>query len=463
MTLRGAHAKPPLAASGWLNLGSLRAFLRDPLDHLGKRFTQYGDIVSDRMAHVEMLLLNDTDLIGQVLSTNAKNYRKSRHYDTLRPLLGNGLVVSDGADWMAQRRTVGPTFRKATIEGFAATMIDIACDTASEWEREDKIDVFPQMARLAMDVVSRTVLNSPRGFESTPLGRAINFGIRHTGAMQKNPLHLPLYVPTPANRGFCAATQTVRTSLLSMIEERRNSPPGYQDVLASLINARDEETGAAMSDEQILDQVLSFFIAGFETTASTLCWVWVELSRNPAVERALHAEIDHVTGGALVQPRHFGQLKYTRKVILEVLRLYPPAWILGRQAIGVDSLGDYRVPAGRDVMISPFWKHRDPRHWRRPFDFDPSHFDDAEAAGRHRFAFLPFGAGPRVCIGEHFAMLELVLVIACLAQRFTLRMPVGQVVTIEPASVLRIGGDSLRMNLHVRSPRAPARVGSELD
>lgn len=435
-------------------LGQLRALQRDPLGFLLSMAREYGDVVRIPVGPREVTLVCHPEGVRRVLVDNARIYTKqTRGFDTVRELLGQGLVTSEGELWLRQRRLAQPAFHRQRLAGFAHTMVRAAESLAETWASEGAgahpVDVAGGMMALTLKVAGQTLFSTDVSSEAQELRRALTVALRFANARILKPFALPRSVPTPANLAATRAGALLDRVVRGIIERRRREGGSGDDLLAMLMEAVDEETGEHMSDTQLRDEVLTLLLAGHETTANALSWTWVYLSLNPGVRRRLKEELVQVLGGRSPTVEDVPRLVYTRQVIDEVLRLCPPAWIFSRGPSEDDQLGGYRVRAGTFVLVSPWVTHRHPALWENPLGFDPDRFRPERVATLPRFAYFPFGGGPRQCIGNQFALMELTLVVATLAQRFRLDIIPGTPLAPEPTITLRpMGGLRMSMAAH---------------
>ena len=390
------------------------------------------------------LVTNPAD-IRHVLQDNARNYRKSPLYDKLRVLLGNGLLTSEGDFWLRQRRIAQPAFHRQRIAGLAQVMAGAAREAADRWEAlaaaGRAVDVDDEMMRLTRSVVLRTLLGADLGPFSDTVDEAWKVLNEHIGESFWS-LGLTDWWPSARKRRFQAARAVLRGAVEHVIAERRRHPSDSADsdgadLLSMLMTARDEDTGETMTDEQLRVEVTTFLLAGQETTSLALTWIWYLLSQHPAARQRLEDEIDWVLGGRSPEYGDLANLPYARMVIDEAMRLYPPAWGFSREAIGDDEVGGFHLPRGFLVFVIPFVLHRLPAYWSHPATFDPERFTPEASAERPKFVYLPFGAGPRQCIGNQFALIEAHLVLATLAQRYRLTLVPGHPVDPWPLITLR--------------------------
>jgi cytochrome P450 len=380
--------------------------------------------------------------VGRLLHDNHRNYSKDvATFGTLRLFLGNGLFTSDGDFWRRQRRLAQPAFHRRRVANFGALMTDATLAKLERWRtrvsQDRPLDVADEFMRLTMEVATLALFSTSGRGDIDKIGSAITTLLDDVTFRFTFPFYPPLKVPTPRNRRFLAARATLDAIVYRIIAERRQRPDEHDDLLAMLMQARDEETGEGMSDRQLRDEVVTLFLAGHETTANALTWASFLLSTHVAVERRLRAEVDEALQGRVPTASDLPRLPYTRMVIDETLRLYPPAWITNRRAIEADAVCGYRIPADATVSISPYVTHRDPTLWENPEGFDPERFPPERSARRPHYAYFPFGGGPRQCIGKGFALMEATLVLALLTQRYELHLVPGRRGETEALATLR--------------------------
>jgi cytochrome P450 len=432
----------PPGPRGLPMLGMLTAMRRDATGVFLDAARQFGDVAYLKILSRHGFLITNPRDVRHVLQDNARNYHKSPLYQKLRISIGDGLLTSEDDFWLRQRRIAQPAFNRQRIAALTGVMVQAAEETASHWDTlaaaGRPVDIAEEMMRLTRTVVVRALLGADLGPFAGQVDDAWTIMNEHIGESFWA-LGLTESLPTPKNRRYHAARALLRNAVDHMIRERRRNPSGSTDLLSMLLSARDEETGEGMSDDQLRIEVTTFLLAGQETTSLALTWTWYLLSQHPAVLRQLQTEVDGLTDlrePARPDAQPFS-LSYTRMVIDEALRLYPPAWGFSRQAMGDDEVGGYRLPRGWLAFVIPYVLHRLPAYWEDPERFDPERFSPANSATRPKFVYLPFGAGPRQCIGNHFALLEAQVIIAVLARRFELRHAPGHRVEAQPLISLR--------------------------
>ena len=434
------HYKRVPGPSGHFLLGSTRDIRHDPLRFGLEMARHYGDIVRIRLLFWPAYLVNHPDGVKHVLQENQRNYHKDLYpYRTLKPLLGQGLVTNDGESWLQQRRLMQPAFHRKRLAAFGRLMTGTTVSMLDQWQRfaesDQPLDVAAEMVRLTLRITGQALFNIDLSDETHTVGQAVSTVNKLLSEYLYAPFP-PLSIPTPRSHRLQVARHTLDQVVHDIITQRRQQNTDTGDLLSILLLARDEETGQGMNDQQVRDEVMTLLIAGHETVATALTWTWYLLSQHPEVERSLHSELDEVLGGHLPTIEHLARLSYTRMVIEEVLRLYPPAWIFGRKAIANDEIGGYFIPANSIIVLSPYITHRHPAFWEHAEVFDPERFAPEQTAGRPHYAYFPFGGGPRICIGNNFALMEIQLVLATIAQHYRLRQVPGH--PVEPEALLSL-------------------------
>ena len=421
-------------------VGMLPAVRRNPTAVFITAARRFGDVVHLKIGPRNGYLITNPADVRRVLQGNARNYHKSPLYDKLRAVLGNGLLTSEDAFWLRQRRIAQPSFHHQRIAVLAGVMAKAARETAERWKtvvsEKGPVDIDEEMMRLTRTVVLRTLLGGDLGPFAARVDDAWTVVNQHIGESFWS-LGFTDRLPTPKYRRFLAARAVLMGAVDHVISQRRSSPSGSADLLSMLLSARDEETGEAMTDNQLRVEVMTFLLAGQETTSLALTWTWYLLSQHPEARHRLEEEIDSVLDGRPPEYTDLVHLPYTRRVIDEAMRLYPPAWGFSRQALSDDQLGGFHLPRGWLVFVLPYVLHRLPAFWEHPDAFDPDRFSPERSADRPKFVYLPFGAGPRQCIGNQFALIEAQLTVATLAQVYRLRLVPGHRVEPWPLITLR--------------------------
>lgn len=442
-TIPGSHIRrrPPEIKGGTI-LGVWQEYLRNPPAFLEKAALVCGDVARFRLVHHHAYLLNHPDSIKEVLVTNQANFTKSRMLERARLLLGDGLLTSEGDFHRRQRRLVQPALHRDRLAGYAALMVDSAARCRDQWQAGGEFDVSQSMMRLSMAIVARALFSSDIDSEADEISGALGQVFELFEAMLMPFSQWLEKLPLPSVRRFERARDRLDQTVYRMIAERRASGRDTGDLLSMLLLTQDEEgdpgnSSPGLTDKQVRDEALTILLAGHETTANALTWTWYLLSQNPDVEAKLHAELDRVLAGRLPGLDDLPLLRYTEGVFAESLRLYPVAWAIGRRAKQDFSVGEYTIPARSIVLMSPWVVHRDARWFSDPLKFAPERWQTGESEVRPKFSYFPFGGGARTCIGERFAWMEGVLVIATLAQRWRLRMASGQQVDTKARITLR--------------------------
>ena len=431
-------------------IGSLSAFRADPIGFLGGLRREHGDVARFRLGKHVCHLVAHPRGVRHVLQDNSRNYGKQTPgIIKLRSILGNGLLTSEGAFWLRQRRIAQPAFRRERIAAFAAMMAKAVDDMRGEWEgaRGGEVDVAATMMKVTLRIVSETLFGTDVSPAAHELGRALTTAVQITQRRIGRPFEFPRFLPLPEHRQFRAAMRVLDRMVEGLVADRRRSEARPNDLLSTIIDARDPESGEGMTDRQIRDEIMTILLAGHETTANTLTWTFHLLASHPAAAEQLTAEVDAVVGDRTPGAEDATRLPYLTSVLDEALRLYPPGWLFARSAIATDEVGGYEVPAGSIVFLCSYLTHRHPDFWDEPERFSPERFHAATA--RDRFAYFPFSGGPRQCIGAGFAMQEMQLLVAMVAQRWHLRAISDAPVGVEPLVTLRPRG-GLRLRLEPR-------------
>ncbi len=439
--------------------GNVFNALRDPIGLFTDATRSHGDIVGFRMFHLRYVLITNPDAIRHVLVENNKNYVKSRNYAGLKHVLGQGLVTSEGETWRKQRKLAQPAFHRERIASFVASMADCTNDMLVRWEKENTVgatlDVHKEMMRLTFRIVGRALLSRDLDGDASAIGEALNIGLRWANDYADSFLPIPPSIPTPRNLQLRSAMKTFDSMIQRAIDERRAGTDGKKDdLLSMLLEARDEETGEAMSDKLLRDELITMVSAGHETTANALSFALYLLSKHPEWLRAVREESVRVLGERLPTIDDVKKLTTASMVMDEAMRLYPPVWMFERRAIEADSFGEHLIPKDATVGISPYVLHRSPELWENPEGFDPTRFTPQAKEARHKYAYMPFGGGARTCIGNVFALTEATLVLSMIVRRFRLDAIPGHDLALDALVTLR-PKDGLPMQVceHDRKPR----------
>jgi cytochrome P450 len=415
------------------------SFTRDPLGFLSGVAREYGDVAYFGGVTEELYLLNHPDFIKDVLVTHNASFMKGRGLQRAKRLLGEGLLTSEPPLHRRQRRLAQPAFHKQRVGAYASLMVDYTLRLERErWEDGRTLDVAREMMHLTLAIVGRTLFGTETEDEAEEVRAALSASMASFARFMMPFAELLGRLPLPANRRFEQARARLDRIIYRIIEERRASGEDRGDLLSMLLKAQDEEgDGTGMSDEQLRDEAMTIFLAGHETTANALSWTWYLLAQHPEAEAKLHEELDEVLAGRPPTAEDLPRLRYTEMVFAESMRLYPPAWILGRRALEDYEVGGYLIPRDSLVILSPYVMHRDPRFFPDPSRFDPERWTPEAKSARPQFSYFPFGGGPRRCIGEGFAWMEGVLVVATLARKWRLRLAPEQRVEPQPGVTLR--------------------------
>jgi len=420
---------------------------------------QYGGVVylgSYRPGR-PVILISHPEPLKRVLLEKCHIYERGLGTARLVPFLGYSLVTLEGRPWLQRRRLLQPLFHNNYVARFASTMTSKTAAMLEQWQatatRGETLDTMAEVSKLTRDILIKTVFGMEMAIdnsETISLGRSLKIAMAHSNFLPfKNPF--PLWAPTPHNRAFRHAIETLDRMVYRIIDERRQNPDGQSDLVALLLKARDADTGAGLDDRQLRDEVMTFFFAGSESTATTLAWTWYLLALHPEVERRVHAEVDEVLGGRLPTVDDLPRLVYTRMALMESMRLFPAGWLFSRslRAGERDEIEGYVITEKALLFYSPYVTHRLPELWENPDAFDPERFTPERVAKRPRFAYIPFGDGPRQCIGNNLSQMEIHLILAMVAQRYRLRLAPGTRVEPEPTVAL-CPRNGLTMTLHAR-------------
>ena len=427
----------------WL-AGNLREFTADRLGFLDRCFRDYGDVVRIRFAHRKVVIVNHPDLVEEVLVTRNRQFIKHFALRMAKPTLGEGLLTSEGDFWRRQRRLSQPAFHRDRVAAHGAVMVDYTEQMLQGWADGQHRDIQEEMMQLTLRIVAKTLFDADVSSDAAAASAAMEAILHAFTARVGRVLPVLDFLPTPTVLRFLKSKKRLDRIIYDIIAQRRASGEDRGDLLSMLLHAHDADTeagGGGMTDVQLRDEAMTLFMAGHETTANTLAWIFLALSLHPEAEAKLHAELDAVLGDRPPTVADLPNLKYAEQVVHETLRIYPTVWLLGREAIEPTEVAGYQIPVGTTVYMSQWVIQRDPRFFDEPLAFRPERWDDNLAKKIHRYAYFPFGGGPRICIGNGFALMEATLLLASIARRFRPRVPAQTIVTPLPTMTLRaVGG-----------------------
>lgn len=415
---------------------------RDPLSLMERRVAEYGDIMRMRFAWMGYYVLNHPDAVHRVLVENHRNYHKSKNYQGLKVMLGQGLLTSEGDFWKKQRKLAQPAFHRERLSKLSTDMVDCTADMLVRWEKElvggaPLFDLHRELMRLTLRIVGKTLFSTDLDGEAKSIGDALTVAITWANEHVNSILRLPPWVPTPFNNRFRRAKRTIDEVALRLIGERRAYGEDRPDLLGMLMSAQDEASGEKMSDLQLKDELLTLVLAGHETTANALSFTFHLLSHHPEIEKKLLEEVRRVLGERTPELSDLPKMPYTKSVIEESMRLFPPAWVIERDALADDQVMGYRIAKNNVVGVFPYLLHRHPAYWENPEKFDPERFRPELAESRPKHVYLPFGGGPRMCIGNAFAMMEMQLLLPMIVRRHRLVEDPSFKLSLDPSITLR--------------------------
>ncbi|MGR9046141.1 MAG: cytochrome P450 [Gammaproteobacteria bacterium] len=432
-------SQPPGPAGHWL-LGSLPEFGADLLGFLTRCSRQYGDTVKFRLGRWPVYLLSDPADIERVLKTQYPDFVKHRFFwRHVTALFGRGLLTSEGELWRSQRRLIAPAFHPLRLADYSRSMVNCTARRTARWRNGETLDFHHEMMRLTGEIVAETLFSAAIDRDMDEVIEAFDAVVEEIAKRFRRPVKIPDWLPTLGNRRYRAAVKRIDTLVYKIIEAHRTHPSDYDDLLSLLLQTRDAN-GLPLDDRQVRDEAVTLFLAGHETTAIALSWAGYLLSQHPEVETKLEAELAQVLGGRHPEMEDLNRLSYTGMIIKETLRLYPPAYVIGRESVRNCRIGSYFIPKGATLLISPWLLQRDPRYFEEPDEFKPERWAGTFEEQLPRYIYLPFGGGPRVCIGRHFAMNEALLILATIAQQYRFIWQSEQPVSPFPSITLRPAG-----------------------
>lgn len=429
-------------------LGQAFELVRNPLDFVIEQTQLLGDFFKTSFFFRTIYVTTNLEVIRHVLQANPKNYQKSPAYKQLKLALGNGLVTSEGEFWRKQRRMAQPAFYKKQLNGLFEKMTGVAEDFCDELEakrgQKESFDIVPEMMQVTSDIVLKALFSTFRAQDKEEMANTMYFAQEHIMRRTIKPWSIPFGYLNGRERRFQQAMNDFNQTIYELIDERLHSPNPPVDLLTMLVHTRDEETGKGMTNQQLRDEAITMYSAGHETSANALNWTLMTLAKEPEVVAKMRAEIKEVIGDKSPSFEDLRQLQYVRQVIEEGMRLFPPAYALGREALAEDEILGHKIPKKSIILMSIYALQRDAKYYPNPEKFDPDRFSPEEVKKRPRLAYMPFGAGARMCIGNHFAMMEMQLILTLLIRRFDFVLdeshPVDKqaLVTMKPKEGIRM-------------------------
>lgn len=431
-------------------LGMLPDMIRDMLGLFTNTAREYGGIAQLKLLNKSYLLVTDPDYVKYILQDNHKNFIRGRSVANGRELLGNGLPLIDGDFWLRERRMLQPAFHRERLGKLTERVMGVVAAFMQDWEGKAKasetLDMDDEMMRLTLTVIIKSMFSAQIDDKIPALSQAFNVASRFMLWRSQQMWAPPLSVPIPRNVEYNRALKVLNDTIYPLIAEGRKNPK--DDLLSMMLEMRDAHSGEGMSDQQARDEVVTIFFAGHETTAATMAWTFYLLSQHPSVEERMREEVKTVLNGRPPTFADLPRLIYMQQVINEVLRLYPAAYLFAREAVVEDVIDGYPIPANTMIFISPFVTHRDPNFWPDPERFDPERFSSEQVADRPRHIYFPFGEGPHLCIGNHFALMEMQLILVLALQRFRLKLVPKHPIALKPEATLR---PKYRMKMNVET------------
>ncbi|MGG0741515.1 cytochrome P450 [Niallia taxi] len=453
MSDRPTFIKSAKGPKGKFLTGNLDAFRSDPPAFLQQMAEEYGDVAKFRLGPLKKVyLVSNPDMIKQILVTKQQNFVKSDDFKVLKPIFGEGLLTSDKEFHMKQRRLIQPAFKKSHIIDYGQDMINLTKEYLSTWKDNEERIITQDMMNITLGIICKTMFSMDFKEGYQVVGKPLETALKLTVKRMRSVIKLPLWIPTRINRETRKAIKELDRVILEIIQKRRNDPVKYEDMLGILMDARDDKDDIGMSDKQLRDEVMTIFIAGHETTANALSWTWYLLSQHPEVDAKLYEEIANVIGDNEPTPADFMKLTFTQNLIWESMRMYPPSFVTSRKVDKNVEVNGYPFKKGDMILVSQYVMHRKAEYFESPESFIPERFENNFIKTIPQYAYFPFGGGPRVCIGNHFALMEAVLVLVSVAQRFKLNLaPDHHEIKTFPSITLR-PRRGLRMILQKRKP-----------
>lgn len=430
---------PKLQGNTFLRSGN--ALRKNPLNFLIETDKKFPGILHWKFLHLDVVQLTDPVLVRFILQTNQKHYVKSTMYNQLKLLLGQGLVTSEGKLWKSQRKLIQPSFHKQYINNLFDEMLNCANEMISDWKTDvangGQIDFAEEMNKVTLQIIGKTMLSTDFRTESKSVGVTLTYLLK---AMEKRVLrgvNFPIWIPAPENVGFKNKVKVLDDIIYKLISDRRKTGHTKGDLLDMLMESRYEDTGEPMPDNLLRDELMTVFLAGHETTATALMWTFYLLTQHHQVLKKLKKEVKEVVGDGELTFQHLHQLKFTKACVNESMRLRPPVWVIGRMATEDNMVGDYFIKKGTTVLVSPYIVHRHKDYWKNPEAFDPERWETEEVKQMDKYAYFPFAAGPRMCIGNNFALLEADIILTKIIQQFDFSYVGKSEPEIDPTLTLR--------------------------
>ncbi|MBE9208376.1 cytochrome P450 [Nostoc sp. LEGE 06077] len=417
-------------------VGHLQQLGQDPLGFLS-RCRDYGDIVPLQLGLTPACLVTNPEYIEEVLK-NRTDFIKSRGLRSLKTLLGEGLLTAEGESWFWQRRLAQPVFHQKRINSYSQIMVDYTNQMLQRWSDGETHDIHADMMHLTLEIVMKCIFSAEvDAGEAKVVAHALDVAMNWFESKRKQNFLVWEWFPRPENISYRQAIAQMDEAIYKLIQQRRHSQEKTNDLLTMLMEAKDEQTGQQMDDKLLRDEVATLMLAGHETTANTLSWTWMLLSQNPQVREKLQSELYQVLQGKLPTLEDLGKLVYTQQVIKESMRLYPPVSLMGREAAVDTKIGDYEIPQGTSIMISQWVMHRHPKYFENPEVFQPERWTEELEKQLPKGVYIPFGDGPRICIGKGFAQMEAALLLATIAQNFQIDLVPEYPIVPQPSITLR--------------------------
>jgi len=428
--------------------GNLAAFKEDPIKMIMDLQRDYGDVSRQRLGPYLMHVVTGPDAVRHVLQGNYKNYSRGKFYENFKLFFGDGLLTTDGEYWLRHRRMAQPLFHRKVVDGCTDSATVAIGAMLDRWDRGleggEPVELVAEMMQVSLSILGRVVFNMDFSGYADVISPSVLVGLQTMMPQGNVNDFIPRWAPTPYNRRLSRALRSLRDVMHKVIAEHEVGGDGTIDLITLLQSAKDEETGRALTDQELHDEVMTIFMAGHETTGNGMAWTLYAVAEHPEVRERLEAEVDEVLGGRPPTLEDLARLTYTKMVVDESLRVYPPIWGFTRDPIVDDEIDGYYIPADSTIFLAPYATHRHPSVWENPEAFDPERFAPGKADSVPPFAYFPFGAGSRKCIGFHLALLQMQLATAMVSQRYRVQMvpghPVeyGRMVALRPAHGIRV-------------------------